>query len=159
MIVITSFKESLTLAKLSAYRRAKFYSVSRFQPKGFHYISLPFFAAIDKHGNKLTMRGKDNPIESYINDLYEYYDTVRDDINEWIDDLNPHDIDVLCCWCPHASHSKEQMRIYNTFICHTGLVAREIEKRRYDIKIFMDYDHSAYLDERFKPNHYRTLKT
>lgn len=156
MIILTSFRESLNLVKYSAYSNAKLYSVSRFQPKGFNYIPLPFFAAIDKHGNKLSL--STSGIQGYIDDLYGYYDTVMDDIDEWVNNLKLNDIDILCCWCPYASHSRKQMKTYNTFICHIGLVVREVEIRRDDIMIFMDYDHYAYLEDRFKPNSYQMLR-
>jgi len=155
---VTSFKESKNILKHSAFKDANVYSVARWQPKGYRYTELPFFFARDTDGNKLTMRGSRNPIYDYSSALLKYYATVRDDINEWIDDLDPFDADIICCWCPHATHSKNQMKIYNSFVCHTGLVARQVEKRRHDIDIYMDYDHCMHLESRMKPYTYKLLR-
>lgn len=146
------------MLKYSVFKDANVYSVARFQPAGYYYTPLPFFAARDVDGNKLKLRGQKDPIYNYIKKLQEYYQSVKGDIDEWVQSLNTNDTNILCCWCPHASHSKEQLRIYNTFICHVGLVGRAIENRRHDIDIYMDYDHCMYLDNRFKPNTYQLLR-
>ena len=157
MIILTSFKESVNLLKHSGLSDANVYSVARFQPEGFNYINLPFFAAQDADGNKLRLRGRKDPLNDYRKDLWKYYKSVWPDIREWVDALDNKSIDMLCCWCPHASHSKDQMRIYGNFVCHTGLIGRLISSLRRNIDIYMDNDHSVHLVEEYKPLTFKQL--
>lgn len=151
MIILTSFKESRNLLKRSGFCNANMFSVSRFQPKGFSYQNLHFLAAMDTDGNKLNLRGRKNPLVGYKNDLLLYYKSVWDEIVEWVETLDNDEIDMLCCWCPHANHSKDQMESHGSFVCHTGLVGRLINRLRPDITVYMDRDHSVNLIDDYKP--------
>jgi hypothetical protein len=157
MIILTSFKESVNLLKLSGFSGANCYSVARFQPKGFNYTDLPFLAAQTVAGKKIKLRGRVDPLNSYKHDLWTYYKTRWAEIVDWVESLDNSDVDMLCCWCPHASHSREQMRIYNSFVCHTGLVGKVINLIREDLDIYMDQEHSIHLVNEYKPMEWKML--
>jgi hypothetical protein len=156
MIILTSFKESRNILKRSAFSDASCYSVARFQPAGFNYPELPFFFAVDIHGNKLSLT-RSGGLDEYKKELNAYYGSIWVDITDFVRGLDPDETNMFCCWCPHASHSKEQMRIYNTFVCHTGLVGRAIQYIRQDIDIYMDHDHSIHLVDDYKPTIFNQL--
>ena len=143
--------------KREAFKDANVYSVARFQPKGFRYPSLPFFAAVDVKGQKIGLRGREDPLKDYKRDLLKYYKSVWTEINNWMVRISKKDVNILCCWCPHASHSKEQMNTHNSFVCHTGIIGKIINSCRSDIDVYMDKEHSIYLVEEYKPFKYKEL--
>jgi hypothetical protein len=158
MIILTSFKESLKILKNSGIRsrNPNIYSVARNQPSGFSYPVLTFFAAVDVHGQKIKLRGVEDPINSYRDTLFEYYDSVEEEIFEWVDNLKPGDVDILCCWCPHSESTKNQVKTRGEFVCHTGLIGQIINKYRNDIDVYMDNDRASRLIQDFRPK-YRSL--
>jgi len=154
MIILTSFQESKRLLKRDGIKNKKpnVYSIARNQPAGFSYPELPFLAAIDIRGQKIHLRGVEDPINSYRKTLFEYYDTVCDDITRWMVDLKPEDIDILCCWCPYSEATRNQIRIYSIFVCHSGLVGQLINEFRPDIEVYMDGDRVEKLIDEFRPD-------
>jgi len=153
MIILTSFKESVSLLKRDGIksRNPNVFSVARNQPAGFSYPELSFFAAIDVHGQKIRLRGVEDPINSYRDTLFEYYDTVEEEIVDWITALKPGDVDILCCWCPYSESTKNQVKNTGKFVCHTGLIGQIINKYRNDIDVYMDSDRSDNLIYEYKP--------
>ncbi|MCK5021579.1 MAG: hypothetical protein KAS32_31515, partial [Candidatus Peribacteraceae bacterium] len=118
---------------------ANFYSVSRMQPSGFTYEDLPFLAARDISGRKLSL--KESGTDGYKQMLYDFYDSVMDtEIKPWVESLNPSNIDVLCCWCPFSESTRNQIKEHGTFVCHTGLIGKMVHEMRPEIEIYMDMD-------------------
>lgn len=152
MIIFTSFNESRNILKKDfiRHRDVNLCSVSRWQPKGFSYIDLPFLAAKNVNGEKLTLK---NGLKEYKRQLYMYYKSQwKDSIVPWVESLNPDVVYMLCCWCPHASHSRRQLDVYNTFVCHNALIGDVISLVRDDISIFLDDVRHRKLDDYFKPS-------
>lgn len=155
MIILTSFQESKRLLKRDGIksRKPNVYSVARNQPVGFSYPVLSFLAAIDIHGQKIHLRGVEDPINSYKKTLFEYYNSVCDDVLLWLSDLKEEDMDILCCWCPYSEATRNQIRIYDAFVCHTGLIGQLVNELRPDISIYMDGDRSEKLIDEFRPEY------
>lgn len=156
MIILTSFHKSKSILKRFQSKDANVYSVARKQPAGYSYAVLPFLAAIDIHGQKINLHGVEDPINNYRKTLYEYYNTVCDDIIRWVTDLETKNIDILCCWCPYSTSTKNQVKMYGTFVCHTGLIGKIVNEYRPDIEIFMDTDRAMRMIDDYKPI-YKTL--
>ena len=159
MILLTSFKESRNLLSRDGIKRnnLSLYSVARNQPSGFTYKSLPFLAALDVHGQKLKLRGVEDPINTYRNKLFEYYNSVCEELISWAMSLNNQDMDILCCWCPYSEATRNQVRIYNTFVCHTGLIGGIINDLRPDIDVYLDIDRHHKLILEYKPKNYKPM--
>jgi hypothetical protein len=146
MIVLTSFR------KAKNYNGQKF-SIARFQPAGFAFPELTFLAATDKNGEKLLLRDFANPIEGYERALAEGYAARWDKIQAWLDSLQPDKSIVLCCWCPYSQSTKDQIRDFGTFCCHSGIIGQLVNKYRPDISVVLDSDRKYKLVERWKPNY------
>ncbi len=157
-VIITSFKVSDKILK--SFPDMELYSVSRWQPKGYFYDVLEFLGAYDKHGKRLRLRGRSedvNPIGEYKKEWLEYITKNWENVDKWLKGLD-NDVDImLCCWCPYSKATKNQMRIYNTFVCHTGLIGRLINKYRPDIQLWLDHDHAINLIDEWKPKSFRTV--
>ena len=156
MIVITSFKESVNIRKYQSFIDANTYSVARFQPKHFDYIQLHFLSAKDVNGNRLRLTGE-NKFQTYKSKLLEYYKTQKSDIHNWLKSLRNDDKDLICCWCPYSNTTKNQMNVFGTFVCHTGIVGQLINVARPDIDVYMDEDHHKFLIDEYKPYNYKLL--
>lgn len=144
MLVLTSFK------KAKNYNGQKF-SIARFQPSGFAFAELSFLAATDKDGNKLLLRDFRSPMEGYEKALFEGYATRWDKIKTWLDSLQEDKTVVLCCWCPYSESTKNQIREFGTFCCHSGLIGKLVNRYRPDISVVLDSDRKYKLVERWKP--------
>ena len=151
MIILTSFHKSRSILKRLQSRSPNIYSVARKQPAGYSYPNLPFLAAIDIHGQKINLHGVEDPINSYRRTLYEYYNSVCDDIMQWVVSLESQNVDIICCWCPYSISTKEQIRVHGTFVCHTGLIGKIINEYRPDIEVFMDTDRAMRMIKDYKP--------
>lgn len=146
MVVITSFKKSKN------YRGDK-YSIARFQPKGFVFPTLQFFAAVDTNGEKLTIDEVASDIDVYEKQLLAGYKKRWNKIKKWLDSLEEHKTIVLCCWCPYSNPAKAQLRELGKFCCHSGLVGQLINKYRPDITILLDDDRKRKLISRWQPEY------
>jgi hypothetical protein len=156
MIILTSFENSKKMMKRQMFQMVSsvnLYSVSRNQPAGFSYIDLPFLAARDVQGNKLTLK---DGIDVYKEKLMEFYRSVWDsDIVPWVMELVPGNIDIVCCWCPYSNSTRKQMSVYNSFVCHTGIIGDVINDINPDIEVYMDMDRHNYLISEYKPDKYK----
>ena len=146
MVILTSFKRSKEYY-------GDFYSVARFQPSGFAYPVLDFLAATDKDGEKLLLSQFDNPIEGYEQALMGGYGARWGVIQKWLDELDEDRTVVLCCWCPYSNSTKNEIREFGTFCCHTGIIGQIINRCRPDISIILDIDRKKKLLPRWMPEY------
>ena len=157
-VIITSFRESDNILK--SFPDVKCYSVSRRQPKGYFYDELPFLAPYDDKGKALSLSGyPDNKLARY---QLAYYDNIHkheEQFEEWLQSLD-NDVDIaLCCWCPHSTSTRKQLKKFLTFACHTGIIGQIINHRRPDIQLWLDHDHAEHLVKLWKPENYRIIET
>lgn len=138
MIIFTSFKKSYQ------YAGQKF-SVARYQPKGFHFTELSFFAAEDENGDRIKLGNSDNSIAEYKKAFRKGCKARWAEIEIWLKALKPEDDLVLCCWCPYSKGSEKQLKDTGVFACHTGLIAQMIKKHRPDIRVALDEDREKHL--------------
>jgi len=153
MIVLTSFKESKRILKIVP--DIDVFSVSRWQPLKYHYDELDFLGAFDIEGNRLRL--KNSSISEYKHKLFEYYISRRQEVNEWLLSLDNDKHIMLCCWCPDSTATKKQIKKYGSFVCHTGLIGKLINKFRPDIEILLDNDRHKWLIEEYKPEKYKVI--
>ena len=152
-ILLTSFKKSSKFIDLPTPFEP--YSVSRWQPSKYNYKSLDFLGAYDINGERLHLKGS-SP-DKYKSQLFEFYTKNWKSVDEWLKSLD-NDIHImLCCWCPYSESTKRQLKEYDSFICHTGLIGKIINKFRPDIDVYMDKDHIK-LYKPFQPNRYRIIE-
>ncbi len=151
-VLLTSFKKSKIIKK--AIPSIEMFSVSRWQPSGYSYEILEYFSAYDKYGKKLTLS---YGIESYKKDFFKANVKHWKIIQNWLTNLSNKDIIGLCCWCPHSKNSKSQIKNYNTFVCHTGLIGMIINKYRPDIELLLDKDRHQKLLLEWKPKKYKLI--
>ena len=153
MIILTSFKESKRILKIVP--DIDIFSVSRWQPLKYHYDELDFFGAFDIHGEKLRLKG--SSISKYKHKLFMYFVTRRQDINDWLISLDNDRHIMLCCWCPDSTTTRQQIRKYGNFVCHTGLIGKVINRFRPDIDLLLDKDRHKWLIEDYKPKKYKVI--
>ena len=155
-ILLTSFKKSL---KLKGKSNIEFYSVSRWQPSNFFYPSLDFLGAYNKNKQRLFLKGRNNPLQSYQHDLFEYYVSQWKKINSWLTSLNNNDkLIVLCCWCPYSNSTKKQIQNFGSFACHTGLIGKIINKYCPEETLYLDIDRHKQLVQEWKPKNYKLME-
>ncbi len=152
-IILTSFKRSKEI--LQILPDIDIYSVSRFQPAGYNYNTLEFLGAFNINGNKLTLKG--SSIAQYKYSLFEYYVSNMNIIQLWLKTLDIDTDIMLCCWCPYSNNTKNQIKEFGTFVCHTGLIGKLINKYRPDIEILLDNDRHKLLINEYKPNKYKVI--
>jgi len=141
-VLITSFKMS------TQYKYTfKVFSVARFQPQGFSYPKLSFLAAKGPDGKKLLLRDFVNPLEGYKRALYAGFTARKRQVQKWLDGLDPDENIALACWCPYSAATQRQLRRFGTFACHTGLIARMINKHRPDVNVILDTDHARLVPQ------------
>ena len=152
-VLITSFKMS------PQYRYTfNVFSVARFQPKGFNYPELPFLAAKGPDGEKLLLRDFVDPLDGYKKALFAGYTARKRSVKTWLQNLDPDENIVLACWCPYSSSSRRQLARFGTFACHTGLIARMINKHRPDVNVILDKDHTMLVPQ-WKPRRFTVIDT
>ena len=141
MIVLTSFKRA------NEYKMAKL-SVARFQPKGDHYLSLPFLAAEGRNQTPLHLEDYQklgrNPSEWFAR---EYAEGLRDrwkEVRLWLDELDPQMDRALLCWCPFSKNAEEFFATTGSIACHNLLIGKLIKLHRKDIEVICDSDRANY---------------
>ncbi len=152
-IILTSFKESKRIMDILSTNHI--YSVSRWQPYQYTYDVLDFFGAYNIDGDRLRL--KDSSISEYKHELYKYYVHRRKDINEWLISLDQKQHIILCCWCPYSKNTQKHIKEKGSFICHTGLIGKIIQKFRPDIEIILDNDRHKWLVDDYKPINYKVI--
>ena len=132
-------------------------SVSRFQPKGFSLPEISALAAKDETGGKLLLRQfTHNPLHGYRKALYRGYKKRWPAVKQWMLDLDESSMVAIVCWCPYSRATRNQLRLYGTSACHTGLIARMVQNKRPDITILLDRDHFKLVPE-WCPENYGLL--
>lgn len=144
-VILTSFKKSL-------YYKGSKYSVARWQPQGFDYLSLDFLAAKDRKGNALHLSSfPSSPLTGYRGEWFAAIKTRWSEIEDWFYRLQSHKYIVLCCWCPYSKATQEQIKRFGTFACHTGLIGQLIAKHKPEIGIILDDDRKNFLVKEWRP--------
>jgi len=144
-IILTSFKCS------KSFKGEKF-SVARWQPKGFNYRTLNFLSAVDIYGNPLHLsRFKTNPLQEYKKQWFGGIWHRNRFIKQWLESLKNEEDLVLCCWYPYSQPTQEQIKLYGTFACHTGLIGQLVKRERKDIEIVLDQDRHNQLVTEWRP--------
>lgn len=129
---------------LSSYHYAKKidsdkFSVARNKPFWCTYPDLQFLAAYDSNYNPLTLDSySPSQIVKFEDELRKFYVKKWDVISEWLESLKSDCKITLCCWCPHSKSSKQQLKDYNGFICHTLLIGKMINRHRPDLIVQCD---------------------
>ena len=154
-IILTSFKKSVNIKR--SFPETEMFSVSRWQPTGFHYEVLEFLGAYDINGNKINLKGRRDPLNRYKNDLFKYYIQNWPTIQKWLDSIDNSVMISLSCWCPHSISTINQKKDFGTFACHTGLIGKIINKYRPDVEILMDKDRHLNLVPEWKPEKYSLI--
>jgi hypothetical protein len=154
-VILTSFKQSVHLRE--KYPQIEWYSVSRFQPAGFHYDTLEFLGAYDVNGDRLHLQGREDPLNGYKTDLFRYYIKNWGWIEKWLESLDNDVMMGLCCWCPYSNSTRIQIKKHGSFACHTGLRGKIINKYRPDIDVLMDDDRHKRLVDEWKPIKYNLI--
>lgn len=131
-ILLTSFLNARN------YSLENKFSVASWKPKWCTYKDLEFLFPYDVNGLRLRLKNCGDSVQTYIDELREGYSDRWDKIENWLLSLDKKQQYVLCCWCPHSSTSKEQLRTTNTFFCHTILIGKMIRIHRPDLIIKLD---------------------
>lgn len=147
MVVLTSFHNA------RHYHGTK-YSISLYQPKGFNFPALDFFAPVSEDFNDIRTGRFLNPsdphdyyvgLSDFETSLMEAFRSRGDEIRHFTATLDPQSDIVLCCWCPHSRSSREQVKKLGVFACHSGLVGKIILDYRPDIEVRLDNDRADRL--------------
>jgi hypothetical protein len=86
----------------------------------------------------------------------EFYKSVWDDyIIPWSQTLDSGNIDVVCCWCPFSESTRNQIKTFGTFVCHTGIIGQVVNHLRPDIDVYLDLDRHYKLVEEYKPKYHK----
>ena len=133
-VLLTSFVFAKTL------KCGNKFSVARTKPAwAKKYKELDFLAPIDKNGKAIRLSNyPHNPTGGYAMVLKETYISRWTEISEWLESLKVDEQYVLCCWCPHSKSTKEQIKEFGSFACHTLLIAKLIRKNRPDLIVKLD---------------------
>jgi hypothetical protein len=129
---------------LSSYHYAKKinhdkFSVARNKPFWCTYPDLQFLGAFDSNNNPLLIDSfGPSRILKFEDELRKYYVKKWDEINKWLESLKFDDQIALCCWCPHSKTSKQQLKDHNSFLCHTLLIGKMINRHRPDLIVQCD---------------------
>ena len=132
-VLITSFYDA------RKYELDNKFSVACWKPDWCKYRELDFLFPKDKEGNRLRLRNFDGSVTGYIDALREGYSSRWDKIESWLESLSKDQQCIICCWCPHSSTSKEQLKKFGTFFCHTVLIGKMIRIHRPDLIVKLDY--------------------
>lgn len=151
-IILTSFHRS---KKMEGQK----FSICRFQPSGIMYPELRFLAAEDDNGQKLPLPGKDEAdrfAAQYKKAIVSRWGQVR----EWLDGISSEGGPViLLCWCPFSEGTRDLVKAGESFLCHSGLVGKLVNKYRPDVRLCLDEDREAWLDARWKPSDYEEVNS
>ena len=150
-VILTSFHRSKRM-------EGEKFSICRFQPAGFNFPELRFFSAEDASGNRLRIRDIASSQEfavQYRQALASRWVQVRD----WLADLqSSHGRTILLlCWCPYSEDTRSAVKNGGTFLCHSGLIGKLINKHCPDVRLLLDEDRALRLDEEWRPERYEVV--
>ncbi len=149
-VILTSFHRSQRM-------QGQKFSICRFQPAGFDLPELRFLAAEDSRGRKLQIKDAGGPekfAELYRESLASRWKEVKD----WLDSIRkaPSPI-LLLCWCPYSEETKVSVKTGGTFLCHSGLIGKLINKHCPEVRLLLDEDRARRLDARWRPERYEVI--
>lgn len=149
---------------LTSFHRAKKmqgqkFSICRFQPAGFEFPELRFFAAEDVQGQRIRIGdvgGAERFAELYREALVSRWKDVKD----WLDSLRsaPGPV-LLLCWCPFSEETRVSIKTGDTFLCHSGLIGKLINRHCPEVRLMMDEDRAKHLDVRWRPARYEVVNS
>ena len=132
-ILLTSFLNA------RKYELENKFSVACWKPNWCQYKDIDFLFPLDVNGIRLRLSNCNNSIDEYVKNLREAYTDRWELIENWLDSLQKDKQYILCCWCPNSSTSKEQLRKFDTFFCHTTLIGKMIRIHRPDLVTKLDF--------------------
>ena len=135
------------------------YSICRFQPAGFELPELRFFAAEDARGQRLRIEdvgGAERLADLYRDALASRWKEVKDCLDSLRSAPGPI---LLLCWCPFSEETKTSVKTVGTFLCHSGLVGKLINKHCPEVRLMLDKDRAQRLDTRWRPERYEVVNS
>jgi hypothetical protein len=115
------------------------FGVACWKPEWCTYRDLEFLFPRDINGNRLRLRNFDGSVDKYVDALREGYASRWDEIEKWLEQLKKDEQHIICCWCPHSSTSKEQLKNFGTFFCHSVLIGKMVRTHRPDLVVKLDF--------------------
>jgi len=151
-VILTSFHRSRRM-------RGQKFSICRFQPAGFEFPELRFLAAEDACGQRLRIGdvgGAEQFAELYREALASRWKEIRD----WLDGLrkSPGPA-LLLCWCPFSEETKASVKTGGSFLCHSGLIGKLINKHCPEVRLLLDEDRAQRLNARWRPERYEVVNS
>lgn len=132
-VLLTSFLNARN------YNLENKFSVATWKPKWCQYQDIPFLFPFDVNGIRLRLSNCEGSVEKYVEELRDGYTDRWEQIESWLQSLRKDQQYVLCCWCPHSSSSKEQLKNQDKFFCHTVLIGKMIRTHRPDLITKLDF--------------------
>lgn len=147
---------------LTSFHRAKRmqgdkFSICRFQPTGFALPELRFFAAEDANGQKLRIKDVGG-VEKFEQLYREALASRWKEVSDWLDWLRRTSSPVLLlCWCPFSEETKASVKTDGTFLCHSGLIGKLINRHCPETRLMLDEERARQLDVRWRPERYEVV--
>jgi hypothetical protein len=116
------------------------FSVASWKPNWCTYKEISCLFPYDINGLRLRLRNCENSVDQYVNELREGYSDRWDQIESWLESLKTDEQYILCCWCPHSKPSKESIKNFGSFFCHTTLIGKMIKTHRPELIVKLDQD-------------------
>jgi len=135
------------------------FSICRFQPAGFELPELRFLAAEDANGQKLRIKDDGGP-ERFAQLYREALASRWNEVKDWLDSIRraPGPI-LLLCWCPFSEETKASVKSDGTFLCHSGLVGKLVNRQCPEARLMLDEDRARRLDVRWRPERYEVVNS
>jgi hypothetical protein len=133
------------------------FSICRFQPAGSALPELRFLAAEDAGGRALRIRNAGG-VERFAHLYREALASRWNEVRDWLDSIKraPGPI-LLLCWCPFSEETKASVRSDGTFLCHSGLVGKLLNRQCPEARLLLDEDRARRLDARWRPERYEVV--
>lgn len=151
-IILSSFHRSRRM-------QGQKFSICRFQPAGYEFPELRFLAAEDARGQRLRIGdvgGAERFAELYREALASRWKQVRD----WLDSLRSASGPILLlCWCPFSEETRVSVKASSSFLCHSGLIGKLINRHCPEVRLLLDEDRAQNLDNRWRPERYDVVNT
>lgn len=149
---------------LTSFHRAKRmqgekFSICRFQPAGFELPELRFFAAEDANGQKLRIKDAGGP-ERFAQLYRESLASRWNEVKDWLDSIKKASSPILLlCWCPFSEETRTSIKTDGTFLCHSGLIGKLINRHCAEARLMLDEDRAQHLDVRWRPERYEVVNS
>lgn len=112
----------------------------------------------DAIGRKLQIKDAGGP-EKFA-ELYREALAFRwKEVKDWLDSIRnaQSSMLILCCWCPFSEETKASVKFGGTFLCHSGLIGKLINKHCPGVRLMLDKDRAQRLDARWRPERYEVI--